>query len=98
MPQELRRPAAQQQHRCIPVHVHVVKRDVCVEPVALPLDVGVPAGLEVVHDQMEPAGGGRGHDGFVARLLKAVQRKQRLVALAGVSGDEQDPLRHMPRF
>ena len=94
MAQEFRGPAAEQQHGGVLVHRYVVESDVRIETVALAFDVGVPSGLEIVHDQVEPAGSRSRDHGLEFRFLETMQRIQRLVALAGVSGHKQDSLRH----
>lgn len=66
------------------------------EAVAWAFDVGIPAGFEVVHDEVETPHGGSGDDGFIARLLEAVDGIEGFVGFAGVTGDNENASGHDP--
>ena len=67
----------------------VVEGEVGGEAVAGALDVGVPAWLEVVHDEVKAANGWGGNGGLPVCFLKAMHGVEGFVGFAGVSGDDE---------
>jgi hypothetical protein len=64
------------------------------QPIAGPLDAGIPAGLEIVHDQMQPLLRRCGDHRLPARLLEPMNGVQRFVTFSGIAGDDKDFLAH----
>ena len=90
MAQVFRGAAAQDQHRLVVVDADVVEGQVGLGGIAGLLDVGVPAGLEVVDDEVEATLAGRRDARGETGLGEALARVQGFEALAGVAGDDQD--------
>src|SRR4029453_19158304 len=90
VPQVLGRAPADADRRDVVRRDDVGEREVRVHRVPRHLLVGIPAGLEVVHDEMQAALGGGGDAHVVPRFLEALPREPGLEALAAVAGDDQD--------
>src|ERR1035441_11011651 len=56
--------------------------------------VCVPAGFAIVEDHVQPAPRGRRDHGFPVRLLESLAGVQRFVAIAAVTGDNQNLAGH----
>ena len=88
--QILGRAPAQQEDRVVVLDANLFEGEIGFETIAAAFDVGVPAGLEIVHDQVQAPARGGGHGGLPAFFLKAVDGIEGLVGLAAVSGDDED--------
>ena len=58
------------------------------------LHVGVPAGLGIVEDHVEPAPRGRRDHRFPVRLEEPLAAVQRFIAVSAVAGNDQDFAAH----
>ena len=81
---------AKQEDRLVVLDTNLVEGEVGFQTISAAFDVGVPAGLKIVHDQVQAPARGGGHNGLPALLLKAVNRIEGFVGLAAVSGDDED--------
>ena len=81
---------AQQKDGSVVLARDLVEGEVGFQAVAAAFDVGVPTGLEIVHDQVQAAAGGGGHDGLPTFFLEAVDGVQGFVGLAAIAGDDED--------
>ena len=81
--------AAEDEDGVVVADVDVVEGEVGCQTIAGALDVGVPAWLEVVHDEVEAANGWGGNGGLPVCLLKAMHGVERFVGFAGVSGNDE---------
>ena len=81
--------AAEDEDGVVVGYIDLVEGDVGGEAVAGALDVGVPAWLEVVHDEVEAADGWGGNGGLPVCLLKAMHGVEGFVGFAGVSGSDE---------
>src|SRR4051794_11069132 len=86
--QVFRRPAAKQQDRLIVLYAHTGEIHVRLYPISRTFYIGIPAGLEVVHDQIETPARRRGDGGLPPLLLETVQGIQGLVRLAAIARDD----------
>ena len=94
MAQVLGRAAAEHEHGRVVVHPHLVEREIRLGAVARALDVGVPARLEVVDDEVQAPLARRRNHRTDAGLEQPMARVEALVALARVAGDDEDGGRH----
>src|ERR1051326_2833659 len=72
VPQILGRSATQDEQRAIVLNRDVVEGEVGFEAIAAPFDIGVPARLEIVHDEVEAAAGRSGDNRLPTLLLEAM--------------------------
>ena len=93
--QVLRRAAADAHHGFVVRHAHVVEGQVRFDGVPGAFLVGVPPGLEVVHHEVQPPLRRRGDVRLISGFLKPLHGEPRLVALAAVAGDDENPLAHV---
>lgn len=69
--------------------IDVVEGDVRGQAVAGALDIGVPAGLKVVDDEVEATHGWGGNCGLPIFFLKAMNGVERFVGFAPISGNDK---------
>jgi len=92
----LRSAAAQNQDGIIITHIYLVEREIGIQTVTGALDVRIPPGLKVVHDEMQ-ATNRRSSNGDAPDFLpKPMNRIKRFVGFARISGNDQY-LRHFQR-
>jgi hypothetical protein len=83
-------PAAHQEDCGVVLDADLVEGEIGFQAIAAAFDVGVPAGLKIVHDQVQPAAGGGSHDGLPSFLLEAVDGVEGFVRFTAVAGDDED--------
>jgi len=87
----LRGSAAENQDGLVVAHLYLIKADIGVETIAGSFNISVPSRFEIVHDKMETTHGGRGHYRLPVFFAEAVNGIQRLIGLAAIAGDDQNP-------
>ena len=85
----LRSTAAQNEDCVVIAHIYLVEREVGLQTVAGTLDVGIPARLKVMHDEMEPTNRRSSNGDAPVFLAKPMNRVKRFVGFAGISGNDQ---------
>jgi Zn-dependent M28 family amino/carboxypeptidase len=98
VPQILRRAAAEHEHRGVVLDLHLVERQIGFGAVAGPLDVGVPSFLEIMNHEMQPPLARRGDARRQAGFEQPMAGVETFVALARITRDDQDGLRHARRL
>ena len=88
--QILGRPSAQQKDRGVVLDANLIEGEIGFQAIPAAFDVGVPAGLEIVHDQVQPAAGRGSHGGLPSFFLETVDGVKGLVGFAAVAGDDED--------
>ena len=88
--QVLRGPSAHQYDSDVIFDHDFIKGDIGLHTVALPFDIGIPARLKIMHNQIQSAFRGSGNIDLVFGLLKSVHRVESFVGLAGVAGNDED--------
>ena len=73
--QELRCPAADQQHGSIVPGLHILDRDVRLDQIARLFDVGIPVGREIVDDAVKQFALRGRDDGPVTRLAEPTYKR-----------------------
>jgi len=86
----LGRPSARQKDRGVVLDANLLEREIGLQAIPAAFDLGVPAGLEIVHDQVQPAAGWGGHSGLPSSFLETEDGVEGLVRLAAVAGDDED--------
>ena len=87
VPQILGRPAAKNEHCVIVLDFYLIECQICLEPITLSFDVGVPSRLEVVHHKMQPPACRSRNHGLPALLPKPVNRIKRFIRLTAIPRD-----------
>src|SRR6476646_11348765 len=90
VPQVLGRPAAKNEHRVIVLDFYLIECQICLEPISLSFDVGVPSRLEVVHHKMQPPACRSRNHGLPALLPKSVNRIKRFIRLSTIARDDKN--------
>ena len=81
VPQVLRRSSAEYEYSGVVFDFDVIEGEIGFHPITAPLDIGIPAGLEIVHHQIQPPARGSRDKGFPSLLLKPVYGVKRFVRI-----------------
>lgn len=87
------RASAENQHGLVVPHVHIGECQMGLDAVSRAFDVGVPAGLEIVHHQVQAALAGSGYDGPVAGFEEAMIGVEGFVAFTRIAREDEDSWR-----
>src|SRR5579862_1046700 len=90
VPQVLGRPAAKNERRVIVLDFYLIECQICLEPISLSFNVGVPSRLEVVHHKMQPPACRSRNHGLPAFLPKPVNRVKRFIRLTAITRDDKN--------